>query len=89
MIAAATQGPLQPRRPTQQRGQGSQADVAVAFDLELSKYVKYLQGIAAKATVRHNGKVVAEKTADLGNAVALKLTSQPRALLFVTVEQAP
>jgi hypothetical protein len=35
-------------------------------------------------------KVVAEQTVDLGgSAAALKLAIQPRALLFVTLEQAP
>ena len=64
------------------------ADDAVAFELPLSKYSKYLKGPAAKITVRHNGEVLSEQTSDLaGSASGLKLTIQSRALLFVTLEQ--
>ena len=62
------------------------ADDAVAFDLELSHYAKYLKGPTARITVRHNGDLVAEKTAAIGTAAGLKLSIQPRALLFVTFE---
>ena len=65
------------------------ADDAVVFALSLSKYAKYLKTPAAKIAVRHNGAVVVEQRVVLsGSAADLKLTIQPRALLFVTMEPA-
>ncbi len=53
------------------------ADDAVAFDLVLSKCAKYLQGPAARISVRNNGDVVSEKTSAIdGIATGLKLTTQ-------------